>query len=66
MVEDGTEAVGFLTTLREMRSYTVLWSGQLVSLIGSGMTIFALLIWLFEETGQATSVSLLFLFPMLY
>ncbi|MCJ2540859.1 MAG: MFS transporter, partial [Candidatus Thermoplasmatota archaeon] len=62
MVEDGTEAVGFLTTLREMRSYTVLWSGQLVSLIGSGMTIFALLVWLFEETGQATSVSLLFLF----
>ncbi|MCK5414147.1 MAG: MFS transporter [Thermoplasmata archaeon] len=62
MVEDGTEAVGFLTTLREMRSYTILWSGQLVSLIGSGMTIFALLIWLFEETGQATSVSLLFLF----
>jgi len=45
-----------------MRSYTILWSGQMVSLIGSGMTIFALVVWLFEGTGQATSVSLLFLF----
>ena len=45
-----------------MRDYSIIWSGQLASLIGSGMTIFALLVWLFEETGQATSVSLLFLF----
>lgn len=51
-----------LSTLREMRSYTVIWSGQLVSLVGSGMTIFALIVWLYEQTGQATSVSLLFLF----
>jgi DHA3 family macrolide efflux protein-like MFS transporter len=60
MVE--AEEIGTFATLRQMRSYTVLWSGQLVSLIGSGMTIFALLVWLFEETGTATSVSLLFLF----
>ena len=60
MNEDTGEG-GALATLREMRSYTVLWSGQLVSLIGSGMTIFALLVWLYGETGQATSVSLLFL-----
>jgi MFS family permease len=47
--------------MREMRSYTVIWAGQLVSLIGSNMTIFAILVWLYQETGQATSVSLLFL-----
>ncbi len=44
-----------------MRSYTIIWAGQLVSLIGSNMTIFAILVWLYQETGQATSVSLLFL-----
>lgn len=62
MVDDGKEGSGLLSTLGEMRSYTIIWSGQLVSLIGSGMTIFALLVWLYERTGQATSVSLLFLF----
>jgi MFS family permease len=45
-----------------MRSYSIIWFGQMASLIGSGMTLFALLVWLYEETGQATSVSLLFLF----
>lgn len=62
MVDDGKEDLGILATMAELKSYSILWSGQLVSLIGSGMTIFVLLVWLFEETGQATSVSLLFLF----
>jgi MFS family permease len=49
-----------LKVLREMRNYTVVWSGQVASLIGSGMTFFALMVLIFEETGQVTSVSLLF------
>jgi MFS family permease len=61
MAKDGDDGKAF-NPIREMRDYTVIWAGQLVSLIGSGMTIFAMLVWLFEETGQATSVSLLFLF----
>jgi MFS family permease len=61
MTNDGEERKAF-NPIKEMRDYTVIWSGQLVSLIGSGMTIFAMLVWLFEATGQATSVSLLFLF----
>ena len=49
-----------LKVLREMRNYTVIWSGQVASLIGSGMTFFALMVLIFEETGEVTSVSLLF------
>ena len=49
-----------LQVLREMRNYTVIWSGQVASLIGSGMTFFALMVLIFEDTGEVTSVSLLF------
>ncbi|MCK4969008.1 MAG: MFS transporter, partial [Thermoplasmata archaeon] len=51
---------GKLQVLRDMRNYTVIWSGQVASLIGSGMTFFALMVLIFEETGEVTSVSLLF------
>jgi MFS family permease len=61
-MEDPSDDGRPFNPFREMRSYSIIWSGQLASLIGSGMTLFALLIWLFEETGQATSVTLLFLF----
>ncbi len=42
-----------------MKTFTIIWFGQFVSLIGTAMTRFALLIWLFEETGRATDVALL-------
>ncbi len=40
-------------------TFTVIWSGQLVSLLGTGLTRFALLLWIYEQTGQATSIALL-------
>jgi MFS family permease len=61
MVEEGTDGGGARVVFGEMRSYTIIWAGQVVSLIGSNMTIFAILVWLYQDTGQATSVSLLFL-----
>jgi MFS transporter, DHA3 family, macrolide efflux protein len=36
-----------------MRKFVVIWIGQLVSTIGSGLTGFALSIWIYQETGQA-------------
>ena len=42
-----------------MRTFTVIWFGQLVSLIGTAMTRFALLIWAYDQTGSATAVALL-------
>lgn len=42
-----------------MRTFIIIWFGQLVSLIGTAMTRFALLIWTYQQTQQATAVALL-------
>ena len=39
---------------RGMRTFIVIWSGQLVSTIGSGLTGFALGVWIYQETGSVT------------
>src|SRR5688572_7447588 len=36
-----------------MRKFIIIWLGQLISTIGSGLTGFALSIWIYRETGQA-------------
>ncbi len=41
-----------------MAGFTIIWAGQLVSLLGSGMTTFAVSIWAWQETGQATALAL--------
>lgn len=41
-----------------MRTFFVIWSGQLVSTIGSGLTGFALGVWIYQETGSVTLFSL--------
>lgn len=40
------------STPRGMRTFLVIWSGQLVSTIGSGLTGFALGVWIYQETGS--------------
>lgn len=47
---------------RGMKAFTLLWFGQLISLIGSAMTGFALTIWAWEFTGSATALSLVAFF----
>lgn len=37
-----------------MRAFIVVWLGQIVSIFGSVMTNFALLIWIWTKTGEAT------------
>ena len=37
-----------------MRNFIIIWLGQLVSMIGSGLIGFALSVWIFTETGKAT------------
>ena len=41
-----------------MRGFTVVWFGQLISFLGTGMTQFALTIWAWEKTGEATALAL--------
>lgn len=45
-----------------MRGFILVWLGQIVSLLGSGMTNFGLQIWAFEQTGRATDLALLGVF----
>ena len=47
-----------------MTAFWIVWAGQLVSLLGSGLTQFALTIWVFRETGQATQLALVGVFFM--
>jgi DHA3 family macrolide efflux protein-like MFS transporter len=48
--------------LSGMRGFTVVWLGQFVSLLGTGMTGFALTIWAWQTTGSATALALVGLF----
>jgi DHA3 family macrolide efflux protein-like MFS transporter len=41
-----------------MGTFTAIWSGQLLSLLGTGMTQFAMTIWAWQKTGQATALAL--------
>ncbi|HEX6036971.1 MFS transporter [Longimicrobium sp.] len=46
--------------LREMGPFSVIWFGQLVSGLGSGLTGFALPVWIYQKTGSAEAFGLLF------
>lgn len=44
--------------LSGMPGFTLVWFGQFLSLLGSGMTTFAISIWAWQETGSATALTL--------
>jgi len=51
-----------------MPGFTVVWLGQMVSILATQMSAFALTIWVFEKTSSATSVGLMqvfFITPLL-
>jgi MFS family permease len=50
---------------RRMNVFTVIWLGQLISLVGTGLTGFALGIWVFQRTGSVTQFALISLFTIL-
>ena len=43
--------------LQGMRAFRTIWFGQFVSLVGTGMTQFALALWAWEQTGEATELA---------
>lgn len=49
----------FLDEVRDMRSYLLLWSTQLISGLGSAMTAYALVIWSYTQEGSALLTALL-------
>ena len=42
------------TVSHGMRTFIVVWFGQLISTVGSGLTGFALGVWVYQETGSTT------------
>lgn len=46
-------------------TFSIIWFGQLVSMLGTGMTRFALMIWAYQQTGSATTLALLGFFAWL-
>lgn len=46
-------------TIKELRTFLILWITQAFSALGSSMTSFALVIWSYEQTGSALSTALL-------
>ncbi|WP_245742619.1 MFS transporter [Fontibacillus panacisegetis] len=43
---------------KSFRKFLLLWSGQLTSAIGSGLTSFGLGIYVFQQTGKASAMAL--------
>jgi MFS transporter, DHA3 family, macrolide efflux protein len=48
-----------------MRTFFLIWLGQLFSILGSGLSSFALGVWIYQQTGQATPFALTILFGQL-
>lgn len=54
-----------LSMVRELKVFLIVWVGQLVSQMGSGLTGFALGIWVYQRTDSATLYALISLFTTL-
>lgn len=61
--DDSTSAVEPRAT--GFRTFLVIWAGQLVSLLGSGLTAFALGVWVYQRSGSVTQFALISLFATL-
>lgn len=47
------------------RKFMVIWAGELLSVVGIGMTAFALGVYMFQRTGMATPGALVVFFSFL-
>src|SRR5215207_9893580 len=51
-----------IESARSMRTFIIVWIGQLVSIIGTRISRFALAIWVWQQTGEATALVLVGVF----
>ena len=51
-----------LITLSELKDFLILWSSQAVSTLGTAMSHFALIVWVYGQKGTASSITLLSVF----
>ncbi len=52
-------------TRKGMLAFGIVWIGQVISFIGSGMSSFALGVWVYQKTGSITQFALTSLFIVL-
>jgi MFS transporter, DHA3 family, macrolide efflux protein len=52
-------------TMPKLIVFIISWFGQIISLVGSGITGFALGVWIYEKTGSTTQLALISLFSTL-
>ena len=50
---------------RSFPVFSGIWFGQMISLMGSGLTSFALGVWVYQTTGKVTDYALIALFTVL-
>ena len=48
-----------------MKKFLVIWPGQILSMLGSGLSGFGLGVWIYQQTGSATQFAMTALFMML-
>ena len=48
-----------------MRTFVIIWMGQVVSILGSSLTHFGISVWIFQQTGDAMPFALTVLFGSL-
>lgn len=53
------------TAPKSMRTFLIVWLGEMISILGSGLSSFALGVWLYDRTGQATPFAITVLFGSL-
>lgn len=49
---------------KDMKAFLLVWVGQVFSMVGTVMTTFAMGVWAWEKTGQATPLALMGFFTM--
>jgi MFS family permease len=57
--------MAILTSTKSIRVFLLVWFGQLISITGSGLTSFALGVWIYQRTGSVTQFTLISLFATL-
>jgi len=58
-------AIRQLAITRKTRVFGTIWFGQLISILGSSLSSFALAVWAYQRTGAATQISLIYFFGAL-
>ncbi len=54
-----------INPFKGLRDFLILWSSQFVSSLGTAMTNFALIVWVYGREGTASSITLLSVFSLL-